>query len=200
MEDLIPILFDILEQYGYIIVFLGTVIGGELVVLAAVFLASLGILNIYLVILISIVGIVTSDSIWYFIGTKVGGKIDYCRKHFCPAKYQHKIESFSNKFVGHYAKFIIGSKFVYGFRIITLVTSGYQHIPYNKFLKFNLIGSCIWLVIIVFLGYVMGFSWNYLAEYSEYAKYYVLFGVLGLFVVRYIFKKFIKFLDYEQRG
>ena len=200
MQDLVPILIQILEQYGYAIVFLGAVIGGELVVLIAVFLASLGMFNIYLVVLFGMMGIVISDNLWYFVGTKLRGRLDYCKDRFCPKKYQYKIESFSEKFTDHYAKFLILSKFVYGARIITLITSGYQRIPYRKFVKFNLIGSTSWMGIIVFLGYVMGISWNYLAKYNEYAKYYVLFGLLVLFVIRYIFNKFIKLDDYGKRS
>jgi len=199
MQDIVPIVIDIIKQYGYVMVFLGTIVGGELIILAAVFLASLGFLNIYLVILFGLLGIIISDNWWYFVGTKIRGKLDYFRKRFVSLKYHNKIESFGEKFIDHYPKFLILSKFVYGARIVTLLTSGYKHIPYRKFVKFNLIGSCSWIIIIVFLGYVMGVSWNYLAQYNESSKYYVLFGVLALFVIRYIFNKFIK-LDDGQRN
>jgi len=205
MQDIVPILIDILEQYGYIIVLLGTIIGGELVILAAVFLASIGMLNIYLVVILGMAGIIISDNFWYFIGAKARGKLNYSslsspKSIFPFKKIQHKIDDFKEKFADHYAKFIILSKFVYGTRIITLVTSGYQNVLYKKFVIFNLIGSVLWMTIIVFLGYVMGVSWNYLTEYNESAKYYVLFGILILFVIRYIFNRFIKLDGKRHRG
>jgi len=195
MEEIIPFVIETIEQHGYSIVFLGTIIGGEIVILAAVFLAALGMLNIYLVIILGMLGVVISDSFWYFIGTRIKGRLNQSTKTFFPKRYQYRIELFKDRFVEHYAKFLVASKFVYGTRIVTLITSGYQKIPYRKFLMFNFIGSMIWIVIIVFLGYIMGFSWNYLAKYNEYSKYYVIFGILILFMLRYIFKKIIRIID-----
>lgn len=199
MEEIIPILIDILEQYGYIIVFLGTLIGGELVVLAAVFLASIGMLNIFWVVVLGMAGIILSDNFWYFVGTKMRKRINKLRKRFVPSKWQKKIDNFKDKFTDHYAKFLVVSKFVYGARILTLVTSGYQKIPYKSFALFNILGSTLWMVVIVFLGYVMGISWNYLAQYNESAKYYVLFGLLALFVIRYVSKRFINLNSFNGR-
>lgn len=198
MESLAPIIIKILADYGYIIVFLGAFAAGELVILAAVFLASLGILNISLVIVFGLLGIILSDNLWYFIGTKLNNKFDYFKKFFYRFNYQKKVLSFKNKFNNNYRQFLIMSKFIYGVRILTLLTSGYQKIPYNKFVLFNLIGTLCWMVIIVFLGYVMGLSWNYLGQYSHYARYFVLFGLLILFVIRYVFKKLINYNHYGE--
>jgi len=200
MLDLVPILIQILTDYGYIIVFLGTIFAGELVILAAVFLASLGILNIYLVILFGLAGIVVSDNLWYWVGTRLNNRFEGLKQYFYTTKYQQKINSFKNKFDNNYSKFLVMSKFVYGLRVLTILTSGYQKIPYKKFVLFNLIGTLSWMIIIVFLGYVMGVSWHYLGQFSSSARYYVLFGLLILFVLRYIFNKLINFNSDGQRN
>lgn len=198
MTEVISLLIKILEQYNYLIVFLGTIIAGETVVLAAVFLASLKILNIYLVILFGLLGIVISDNLWYFIGSRLKGRSRYGRKYFSLIRYQKNIDFFKKSFEHNCRQFLVMSKFVYGVRIMTIIASGYQRLPYKIFFTFNLIGTLCWLTIIVLLGYVMGFSWNYLSRYNNQAKYYVLLGLMFLFVLRYIFKRIIKFNSHER--
>lgn len=193
MESLIPNLFEILKHYGYIIVFLGTIVAGEVVILSAVFLATLKMLNIYLVVLFSLAGVVVADNLWYLLGVKLKGKLNNLKKYFNTGKYADKVTTFSKKFNSNYRYYLVMSKFVYGFRIITVLTSGYQKIPYRKFLTFNLIGTILSMTIIVFLGYFMGVSWSYLSQYSNNTKYYALFGLLILFVIRYIFKRLINY-------
>lgn len=200
MDTLAPLIIEILKEYGYVIVFLGTIVAGEVVILAAVFLASLKVLNIYLVILFCLAGTVISDNLWYLIGTKLNNRFSYFKKYLYLTRYKKKIASFKEKFNSHYRQFLVMGKFIYGFRILILLTSGYQRISYKKFVIFNLIGTLCWLVIIVFLGYVMGLSWNYLGQYSHYARYYVLFGLLILFVIRYIFKRLMSYNNYGQRN
>ena len=192
METLIPIIIEIIKQYGYVIVFFGTIFAGEIVVLAAVFLATLNILNIYLVILFSLAGVIVADNLWYLVGTKLKIFLNYFKKYFGGNKYQKKLTLFGEKFHNNYRYYLVMSKFIYGFRILTVLTSGYQKIPYKKFLVFNLIGTVSEMTIIVFFGYFIGISWTYLGQYSGYARYYALFGLLILFVIRYLFKRLNK--------
>ena len=199
MTEVIPSLIKFLEHYDYLIVFLGTIIAGETVILAAVFLASLKILNIYLVIFFGLLGIVISDNLWYWIGSKLKGRFNYFRKYLPLVKYQKKIDFFKRSFEHNSRKLLITSKFIYGVRIMTIIASGYQRLPYKRFFTFNFLGTLCWLTIVVLLGYVMGFSWNYLSQYNNQAKYYVLLGLLILFVLRYIFKRIINFNHHGQR-
>src|SRR3989344_1235880 len=137
MTEVSLVLLEFLKQYDYLIVFLGTIIAGETVVLAAVFLASLKILNIYLVILFGLLGIVISDNLWYWIGSKLRGRLDYFKKYFSLVKYQPKIDFFKSGFEHNCRKLLVTSKFIYGIRIVTIIASGYQKIPYKIFFTFN---------------------------------------------------------------
>lgn len=191
MEDFIPIILDILKEYGYLIVFLGAIIGGEVFILASAFLASLGYFNIFGVIAVSTAGIIISDSVWYFIGLKSHRLVTGFRQNnFLFKKFKSGL--FDKYFHSHYGKFLILSKFIYGTRTATLLASGYKKVAYKRFLMFNLIGIGIWIVIIIALGYVMGFSWHYLKQYNFYFRYFVLFGILLLFIIRFIFNKLLK--------
>ena len=192
MEDLGQYAIQILQEYGYVIVFLGTVIGGEIVILAAAFLASLGLFNITWVIVLSFFGIVLSDSIWYSLGYSLHSFAKKYKKFF-PLS-DDKMDTIRKQFNDHYGKFLVVSKFIYGIRILALMFSGYQKVSYKKFLRFNLIGTTIWLIILVLIGYTMGFSWGYLEQYSQLAKYWALAGILVVFLLRYVFNRIMKWL------
>jgi len=188
------LLIELIQSYGYIIIFLGTIIAGETVILAAAFLASLGYFNIFIVMAVSAVGIILADSFWYYIGMKSDKVVEKCGKS---CTFAEKRIAFINKnFNNHYGKFLILSKFVYGTRVATLIASGHQKIPYKNFLIFNLISIIIWLAIVVVIGYGIGFSWTYLEKYNEYARYLAL-GILAVIIaIRLYVTKFAKFKKY----
>lgn len=196
MSDWSTMVIQILNDYGYIIVFFGTMIAGEIVILPSVFLASLSVLNIYVVVLLCLMGIMISDNLWYFIGRKFKTKLSYLGRYFYHYKYQKRVTVFGEKFIDHYKKYLVMSKFIYGFRIITLLTAGYQKIPYKKFITYNLIGTISELALIVFLGYTMGWSFAYLSRYSGYTKYLVVFGLLILFMLRYGFRRLMDYSNH----
>lgn len=198
METVIPIIIQVLGQYGNLIVFLGVMIGGEAILLPAVFLASIGVMDLFWVLFFGLAGIMLSDSVWYWVGTKLHGRSDYVDKIINRQRYQKQIDLLRRKFTKHSNRILIFSKFVYGTRIATILYSGYRKITYETFLKYNFIGSFLWLILITLLGYGIGLSWQRLAEYNDYIKYLALFGVLVLFMVRYIVQKTVIFLNYER--
>lgn len=189
MQEIIPTIIQIIREYGYIIVFFGAVIGGETFILAAAFLASIGYLNIFLVILISFLGSISSDSVWYLMGLRFRNVLARFTNSLPVKKYRRRF--FDKYFYTHYGKFLVISKFIYGMRIATLLASGYKKLPYKKFIAFNLLGNAIWLMIVIALGYLMGFSWHYLARYNNYLRWLVIWGLIALFAVRLILNKVI---------
>lgn len=190
MQELIPIFLHFLQQYGYIIVFLGAIVGGELFILAAAFLASLGYFNIFIVVALGFAGTIFSDSLWYLLGLKGQNLIIKGKDFLCLKNYHNRY--FDHYFEHHYGKLIILCKFIYGTRTITMVTSGYKKVPYKKFFYYNLISVLLWLMIVVVLGYGMGLSWTHLQKYNSHIKYLVLLGVLVLVLFRFVSSKIIK--------
>lgn len=191
MSEISSFLIPILKDYGYVLVFIGTIIAGETVILAAAFLAFLGFFNIFIVIAISVVGTIISDNLWYLIGLKGHKFIDRWMERLCIPQGGHNF--IQKHFNNHYGKFLIMSKFIYGTRTAALVVSGHQKVNYRKFLLFNLFSIGIWIIVIIVLGYLIGFSWSRLEQYTSYAHYWIL-GLLALLVViRLLFNRLIKY-------
>ena len=189
----------ILQQYGYLIVFLGSIVAGEVFIVAAAFLAVAGFFNIYLVFLVALAGTLLSDNFWYFLGLKGKKPISFCGRKVCSKKMKKRVDDLKEEFTNHYKKVLILGKFVYGIRIISLVTCGYRNVKYKTFFTYNFIGNIVWLTSVVVAGYFFGFSWDYLSRYNSYVKYIVVVGVILFFAVRLSISHFIKLNDYLKK-
>ena len=52
--------------------------------------------------------------------------------------------------------FVIGVRFMYGFRIIGPVLIGASRLPPSRFVPLNILGAILWATIFVMLGYFGG--------------------------------------------
>ncbi len=52
--------------------------------------------------------------------------------------------------------FVIGTRFMYGFRVIGPLLIGASHLPPKIFLPLNILGALAWALIFTTLGYVGG--------------------------------------------
>jgi membrane protein DedA with SNARE-associated domain len=52
--------------------------------------------------------------------------------------------------------FVIGTRFMYGFRIIGPLLIGASHLPPKIFLPLNIFGAIVWALIFTTLGYLGG--------------------------------------------
>jgi membrane protein DedA with SNARE-associated domain len=78
-----------------------------------------------------------------------------------------------------------------------LVFVGHEKMPYRSFFYYNLLANLFWIVLVITLGILMGFSWNFLEQYNYYSRYLVFSGLAILVALRFIFKKFLSFREYE---
>ncbi|MDU5848543.1 MAG: DedA family protein, partial [Cronobacter sakazakii] len=56
----------------------------------------------------------------------------------------------------HPAWFVIGTRFMYGFRIIGPLLIGASHVPPKLFVPLNILGALAWATLFTTLGYVGG--------------------------------------------
>lgn len=192
MEDLVPYIITTLYQYGYLILFLGAVFAGEVFILAASFLAYLGYFEIGWVIVISLVGILLSDSFWYFVGSRYNGLISQYSRSLCPRRWHGFLDRIKDNFKNHFKKFLILSKFVYGIRILTILLAGHQKLSYHQFFIYNFFANICWLIVVVAIGLAVGFSWDYLSEVDSYLRYSIIAIIVLWLFMRWIISKILK--------
>jgi membrane protein DedA with SNARE-associated domain len=162
----LKVVLQYLAVYGYGFVFLGTVLEGELILLAAGFLAYIGALNFWLVLVFGFFGATLGDNIWFWIGARGGTPfLEKCGKFFFLTK--KRINKAKAYFNNHGSKTIFFSRFIFGTRISSAILAGALGMRQKKFLKSNVAGAGTWAIITVSLGYFFGNSFEVLRRYLK---------------------------------
>lgn len=148
----------LLGVFGIIFSETGLLIGfflpGDSLLFTAGFLASQGIFNIIVLIVVTFIGAVVGDSVGYAFGKKIGPKIFNKKDSFIFKKENLlKAQSFYEK---HGAKTIVLARFVPIVRTFVPIVAGVGEMNYSTFLTYNLIGGGLWTIGICLAGYFLG--------------------------------------------
>lgn len=144
-------LVELINNYGYYIVFAGTLLEGEMVVALAGFVAYQGGLELGLLIPIAIAGAVIGDQSFFYFGRFKGRKV--LRRH---PEWHDRVEKIHAWMARYRDWLIFGSRFLYGFRAITPVVLGTSKVSGVRYLVLNLFGAIVWAHLFIFGGYVFG--------------------------------------------
>ena len=140
---------DFVKEWGYLAVFLGSIVEGESVLLAASALAAFGYLSIYQVFFVALLTTVFVDQALFFVGRKIGA--DFIMRKF------PKTEGVIKRIFGLLHRmdvfFILSFRFVYGVRTISPFVIGAAKIPVARFMILNLIAGFVWAGISCCLGF-----------------------------------------------
>jgi membrane protein DedA with SNARE-associated domain len=178
---------EFLRDYGYLALFVGTFLEGETILILAAYLASKGMLNIYLVMLSAVAGTVLGDQTYFYIGRIQG--ISFIQKR---PKLKKKWVRISGLIGRRENIIILAYRFVYGFRNITPFALGILNIHAMKFLVLNIIAATVWAISFSVLGYTFGaMIRNDIETYEKVFALGILFiAVLAAFI--YWLKKRLK--------
>ena len=167
---------NLIIQFGYIALFLGSFLEGESFLIAAAFLAKRGYLRLDLVILIAFAGAYLGDVALYYLGRKKGVGILW--KFPQARRYYPKAKKLFNRF-GIWAIFI--TRYLYGLRFASAAFLGLVKMKKREFLPFAFLSCAVWAVLMGGLGYVFGASLEALiGQIKHYEKIIVvLIIVLG---------------------
>ena len=141
----------LLEQFGYLAVFLGTFLEGEAILIAAGFFASRGYLDVFLVSLVAFAGAYVGHLFWFWLGRAHGVRLldrfPRMRRHF--GKGIRVFERYG-------AAAIILTQWIYGLRITCAVIIGMSRIGLVKFFVYQALSCALWAVVITFAGFYFG--------------------------------------------
>ncbi|MGG7444886.1 DedA family protein [Kosakonia oryzendophytica] len=141
----------LISQYGYAALVIGSVAEGETITLLGGVAAHQGLLRFPLVVLSVALGGMIGDQLLYLLGRRYGMKI---LRRF--SRHRAKIHQAQTLIRRHPYLFVIGSRFMYGFRIIGPLLIGTSHLRPKIFLPLNIIGAIVWALLFTTLGYVGG--------------------------------------------
>lgn len=168
--------------WGYVAVFLGSLVEGESVILVAGFLAHEGYLSLPKVIFVAFIATLFADQALYHVGKHYGNHIIDRFPSLRPRA--DKAFYFLKKYD---AIFILSFRFIYGIRIISPVIIGASGVPVLRFTLLNLAAAVIWSVGSCLVAYY--FAHLIMAELTLIPKIFLGLLLIGGGVVYFIWRK-----------
>lgn len=138
----------LLREYGYWIVFLGSLIEGESVILAASAAAYHGYLSLPKIMVIAFLGTLCADQFFYQIGRRYGHAI---LERF--PKLKGPSQRAFDLLRRYDTLFILSFRFIYGIRNVSPIVVGMSGVSVLRFTVLNIIAAALWSVLSCLIGY-----------------------------------------------
>lgn len=161
--DKIP---GLIEQYKYVILLPLATFEGPIVTIIAGFLASLGVISFLGVYLVSLIGDLLGDSIYYGIGRFARHRVLVkliSRFGFTEAR----MEKMEGHFTRHAGRTLFLGKLAYGFETISLVSAGAAKVPYKRFIIYVLLPSLPKSLLFTVIGFYFGHAYLRINRYLD---------------------------------
>lgn len=158
LEQSIDVFVELVHNhriFGYVILFLAMVFEGEMFLIVAGMLASIGAFDGKDVLWISFIGVVIGNIMWYSIGAKLK---DARLTRSILKRAERVMIFFIPKFRVNPFKSIFFSKFIYGANRATVIMSGVLHVPFKLFFKAESLASIVWVLLYFGIGYFFGYA------------------------------------------
>ncbi len=158
---------------------IGFFLPGDSLLFTAGFIASQGLLNIFVLLFGSFVCAVLGDNVGYATGYRFGRKLFQKEDNwFFHKKNLVKTQSFYDK---HGKKTLVLARFMPIVRTFAPIVAGIGSMRYKTFMSYNLIGGLLWTLGITNLGFFLG-----KVIPSEQIDKYLLPIILGIIVISII--------------
>lgn len=142
---------QLVRQYGYLALFVGTFLEGETILLIAGFLAHSGNLDLTTCILTAFLGSLSGDQTAFYIG-RLKGKAFIDKR----PSWKDKVERVHKMLERFHEVLILSFRFFYGLRNLTPFILGTTDIAGLKFFALNAVGALVWAVTFGCAGYFFG--------------------------------------------
>ncbi len=184
------LIIQLLTEYGYFaLFFLMTLesmmlpVPSELVIPFGGYLASSGILNIFLVVVISSLGGLAGSLISYYIGYFGGRKflLKYGYYFLITPETLDRAEKWFQK----YGKIsVFTTRLVPIIRTFISLPAGIAEMDIRIFSFYTFTGSLIWSAFLAYAGYMLGKNWDSISHFISSLDIYIL--IAGLIILLYI--------------
>jgi membrane protein DedA with SNARE-associated domain len=173
---------DILTQFGYPVLSLGTIIEGDAALLCGGILAKQGYFAMFWVMSIAFLTTLACDQFFFFLGRLQGSKA---------LKKWPKLGEKSQKVIHLVQKnhlwLAVFFRFLYGFRSITPFAIGLCKISPIRFLVLNLLGISLWVSLLTWAGYLFGHALELLLQSVPHWELWIICGLAAAGIVFWAF-------------
>ena len=134
--------------------FFGFFLPGDSLLFTAGVLASQGLINYPILLVVTFSAAILGDNVGYWFGHKVGSKL-FEREDSFLFKRHHLLEA-QRFYEKNGAKTIVLARFVPFVRTFAPIVAGAAKMHYQTFIFYNFLGGFLWSVGIATLGYLLG--------------------------------------------
>lgn len=182
MDDLF---IGLLKEYGYIILFLWSILEGEIGLIMAGIMTHTGDMDYFWAVFIAGLGGFTGDQIYFYIGRLNKGLIQ--RKLYT----QRRKFAIAHLLLKRYGwPIIFVQRYMYGLRTVIPLSIGITKYPAKRFALINLISAWVWAAITITPAYIFGEEILVVLNYAQQHWYFALPLVAGfLYATTTYFKK-----------
>jgi len=178
-------------QHGYILMFLLMLIEGPVVTAAGAFAAALGYFNIWLVLILSVLGNLLPDVIYYALG--FWGRRGFVDKYghylkITPERVS-KLEELYHKNIG---KTLIIVKLAPVLATPGLIVAGVAKVPIKRFAVWSLIVTAPSSLFYLIVGYYFGAAYQKIIHYADIGGYIIVAAVAVFILLSYLQKRYGK--------
>jgi len=159
----------------------------EIIMIPAGYLAYKGEMNVYIVVLVGILGSVAGALFNYYLAMHFGRKfiLKYGKYFFIKEETLDKLEAF---FLKHGDLSTFNGRLIPGIRQLISLPAGLAKMNIAKFSLYSGLGAGIWVIVLVALGYLLGSNEELISEYLRSATLIALLSVVFItvfYVVRH---------------
>lgn len=181
--EILSALIVFLEQSKYALIFIGCFFEGSTVMMATGLLWRLGTVTFWSAYLTLILADILSDIMWYLIG-RFAARSFFTRWGYLFDLTPETIGKVEKKFHHYHTKILVVSKLTMGFGLAVpiQVVAGMLRVPFSRYLTINGLGSLVWVLALMSIGYYFGNVLAYIPKNFQLALGIIVVGafLLGL--------------------
>jgi len=157
-----------------------------------------GNLNFYILVIFGLIGTVLGGLPWYYLGRflnekKLANFVDSKGKFIgISSRDLNKSKLWFDKYG---VSLVFWGRLIPGIRTLISVPAGIELMPLKKFLVWTSLGSLIWVVLLTFLGYILGENYKIIESYIDNFKVFIkpIFIIISaLLIFKYLKKIKVK--------
>lgn len=188
----------LIGHYGYIAAFIilslgvigiGLPVPDEIVLTYLGYVTSLGEMSFLLLLVSAFFGSLCGISVSYLLGIKLGEPFlkKYGPKFFIKEKTILKTNQLFHKYG---SLMLIISYFIPGVRHVAAYLAGITRFSFKRFALFAYIGSFVWVIIFLGIGYHLGENWEHIFFYIHKYMWSLILSLLVLTIILIFYKSY----------
>lgn len=164
---------ELIIPFAYIVLFLGCMIKGEAVLVAAVFASERGYIDLPLVLVIAFVATLSSDHLFYFIGRKKSRDILWHHPDLIPFA-----ENLYEKLKQNPLRVFISHQFLNGFTQRVPYITGTSNLKPLNFVWYDIVATFVWILTLFVVAFLLNAVLSGFFGEAEYYELGLLAGIL----------------------